>query len=87
MDNLQERIGSQAVMSISLKAFVLLACNKWMLIVAEAMWAGISCITLLGSMNSPTYALRPIVSIDLKAGGYTITSEVNEDGKMMIKLE
>ena len=34
-----------------------------------------------------TLSLRPIVSIDLKVNGYTMTSEVDEDGKITIKLE
>ncbi len=37
-------------------------------------------------IGSSTLSLRPIVSIDLESNGYTMTSEIGEDGKMKIIL-
>lgn len=36
--------------------------------------------------SNPVHSLRPIVSIDLKSSGYTMTPRVGEDGRLTINL-
>ena len=52
------------------------------------MWTVIACITLAGSASTPSLALRPVVSIDLKSSGYTLIPEEDEAGQTTgFKLE
>ena len=48
---------------------------------------GNSCVTLKGYEGDKMYGIRPIVTIDLASSNCTMTSSVNETGKMTIKLE
>ena len=73
-------------MCICMRAFAFSGSSLCALIVAVATCTVTTCMTLIGSTDSLSYGLRPIVSIYLRSSGYTMTQEVAEDGKMKIKL-
>ena len=43
--------------------------------------------TLTGYGDVSSRTIRPIVTINLKESGYTMTSEMSEEGKMTIKIK
>ena len=56
------------------------------LVVAVAACTASSCITLIGSKDSPSRDLRPIVSIDLRSSGYSLEKVVGDDNGVSFKL-
>ena len=68
-------------MSVCMGAIVSLVCSLYALIVAIAMCMVATCITLIGTTGTPSNALRPIVSINLKTSGYKLKKVENEDGQ------
>ena len=86
MEIMLETTGSQAVMCIWAGLIVTLVCRLRALVVAKVVWQVSTCASLTGDTFSRGYALRPIVSINLKSSGYKMTPNVGEDGKLTINL-
>ena len=55
--------------------------------IAGVRWTEDTCVTLVGVVFSHKDALRPMVSINLTSSNSTMTTSVDETGKMKINLK
>ena len=59
----------------------------WTLLERRELFRGTACVARTGGPVNRSNALRPVASIDLTSSNCEMTSSVNENGKMTLRLE